>query len=399
MSMLAEPRSRQKWSQDPRNTNWSNDTSKFGYQMLQKMGWSEGKGLGQTLSGKTSHIRVTKNGSQAGLGLKKSHDDDWISHQEDFNALLSSLNQGGDDSTTKMSSLESRVKTSRKKILYKRFIKSKDLSNASSHDLACIFGQRSKSAPVTPQLSDNEEAKSDSDTNESAPPPPPANVDNDENDIKTIESQLSIADYFAKKMAALKQKKNIDTNNTNNENIVDNSSTINDSSIEKSTAITTSVDTVEKFDDTSIAKKKKKKKRKIEEVEDTTNEEENIKKSKEGNSECVSEIENGLVKKKKKKKSEKIDIEENVVTTIEPTNEGTEINKKKKKKKKSKLETDVSEELSEESNDAVEDVPKKKKKKKSKEIEVVEESAEIEMIEEVEEIPKKKKKKKKHNEE
>jgi Pin2-interacting protein X1 len=31
---------------DPRNTFWASDTSKFGYQMLLKMGWTEGKGLG-----------------------------------------------------------------------------------------------------------------------------------------------------------------------------------------------------------------------------------------------------------------------------------------------------------------------------------------------------------------
>ena len=29
-----------------------------------------------------------------GIGMKKSHEDDWISHQDDFNALLSQLNQG-----------------------------------------------------------------------------------------------------------------------------------------------------------------------------------------------------------------------------------------------------------------------------------------------------------------
>ena len=33
-------------------------------------------------------------------------------------------------------------------------MKSKDLSNATSQDVACIFGQRSRSIPSTPQLSD-----------------------------------------------------------------------------------------------------------------------------------------------------------------------------------------------------------------------------------------------------
>ena len=34
---------------------------------------------------------------------------------------------------------------------YNRFIQSKDLSSKSAEDMACIFGQRSKSVPGTPQ--------------------------------------------------------------------------------------------------------------------------------------------------------------------------------------------------------------------------------------------------------
>lgn len=36
-------RRKQKWAVDPRNTAWSNDDSKFGQRMLEKMGWSKGK--------------------------------------------------------------------------------------------------------------------------------------------------------------------------------------------------------------------------------------------------------------------------------------------------------------------------------------------------------------------
>jgi len=320
MSMLAEPRSRQKWSQDPRNTNWSRDTTKFGYQMLTKMGWSEGKGLGQKLSGSTSHIRVNKIGSSAGLGSKKSHDDDWISHQDDFNALLSSLNQGSSDTSNKLSSLESKVKSSKKKILYKRFIKSKDLSNASSQDLACIFGQRSQSAPVTPQISDDE-SKSDSECSG-----PPCTINNgiidesEESSIKTIDSQLSIADYFAKKMAALKQKKDMI-----------------ESTVDSNTSST--VDNVED----GLVKKKKKKKRKHDEVEDNSLISESSipessdkvkKRKKEETDEVV--LENGLVKKKKKKKKSEKVVETDTNSELVQQLEDSVVIKKKKKKKKKK---------------------------------------------------------------
>merc|ERR1711977_39738 len=183
--MLAEPRSRQKWSQDPRNTNWSNDKTKFGYQMLTKMGWSEGSGLGADLSGNTSHIKVNKIGSNAGVGLKKSHEDDWIAHQDDFNSLLSALN--GNPVKSETTSVENKMKASKHR--YTKFVKSKDLSNASSDDLACIFGQRGKSTPIVEVKSN--EGKSD---------------DGENGDLKTIESTLSMNEYFAKKMAALKQK-------------------------------------------------------------------------------------------------------------------------------------------------------------------------------------------------
>jgi len=192
--MLAEPRSRQKWSHDPQNTAWARDKNKFGYQMLTKMGWNEGGGLGRTLSGTTSHIKVNKRRSSAGVGMKKSHDDDWIGHQDDFNALLSSLNQNSKGTSTgKITSLEDNVKSSRKKILYKKFIKSKDLSNASSDDLACIFGQRgTQSAPATPQESSDEEEKCKTE---------------DTSEVNIVETGVSVADYFARRMAEIQEKK------------------------------------------------------------------------------------------------------------------------------------------------------------------------------------------------
>ena len=72
---LAEPRRRQKWTLNPRgwlqytscplqyknvidNTGnmWSNDQDKFGQKLMEKMGWSKGKGLGANEDGRVQVV-------------------------------------------------------------------------------------------------------------------------------------------------------------------------------------------------------------------------------------------------------------------------------------------------------------------------------------------------------
>jgi len=338
MSMLAEPRSRQKWSHDPRNTTWSRDKTKFGYQMLTKMGWSEGRGLGQNLSGNVSHIKVNKVGCNAGVGLKKSHDDDWIAHQDDFNALLSSLNGNPSKSECieKVSSaLENKVKSS--KARYSRFVKSKDLSNVSSHDLACIFGQRKNCAPVTQQESDDDDDGNKSDSSDTLISPSGQNSIPEELSIKTVDSGLNMDEYFARKMEAKLQQRNcVGENSKPKANIIDTNTTT-----ATVTTITTNIDHIEECCVTE--KKKKKKKRKLtnediplpsECVEEESN---SVCKSKSEGEELVLEM--GLVKKKKKKKR-KDDVE-----SVQNCTEQVEVVKKKKKKKKENRSNDDKEAL------------------------------------------------------
>ena len=58
-------------------TSGSRET--FGKKMLQKMGWSEGKGLGKSEQGVTSHVRVKKREEAAGIGANEPEkmDDQW----------------------------------------------------------------------------------------------------------------------------------------------------------------------------------------------------------------------------------------------------------------------------------------------------------------------------------
>ncbi|CAN0437122.1 unnamed protein product, partial [Hapterophycus canaliculatus] len=57
---------------DTLNQAWKNDKSKFGLKMLQKMGWTEGKGLGKHEDGVSEHVKVAKKSNNLGLGA--THD-------------------------------------------------------------------------------------------------------------------------------------------------------------------------------------------------------------------------------------------------------------------------------------------------------------------------------------
>ncbi len=48
------------------------DKSKYGYRMLEQMGWSEGKGLGKEEDGDTQHIRISKKADMRGQLLNSN---------------------------------------------------------------------------------------------------------------------------------------------------------------------------------------------------------------------------------------------------------------------------------------------------------------------------------------
>lgn len=58
MGLLADGRSKQKWSHDPRGKQWSDDNNKVSIKMMKKMGWTQGNGLGAKEDGKTEVIFV-----------------------------------------------------------------------------------------------------------------------------------------------------------------------------------------------------------------------------------------------------------------------------------------------------------------------------------------------------
>jgi hypothetical protein len=63
---------KEKMAADPQNSFWANDVNKFGRKMLERMGWSDGKGLGANGEGTTTHIEVVRKTDNAGKKQKKT---------------------------------------------------------------------------------------------------------------------------------------------------------------------------------------------------------------------------------------------------------------------------------------------------------------------------------------
>ncbi|XP_051170669.1 putative histone-lysine N-methyltransferase 1 [Leptopilina boulardi] len=168
MAMLAEPRRKQKWTLNPRGKQWSEDSNKFGQKMLEKMGWSSGKGLGAQEQGMTEHVRVKYKDDQAGIGFNKNDEDkQWTQHQESFNDLLMSLQKNQNMEQTEVmetkeitlsgTSLEEKSKQSKARVHYQKFTRGKDVNKYSSKDLANIFGKRTLDEEVKYEETEVEE--------------------------------------------------------------------------------------------------------------------------------------------------------------------------------------------------------------------------------------------------
>lgn len=91
---------------DTLNRSWKNDKSKFGFKMLQKMGWTEGKGLGKNEDGMAEHVKVAKKSNNLGLGAKSDSTgaESWASTAISFNGVLEALGKAYGSAATRQSS-------------------------------------------------------------------------------------------------------------------------------------------------------------------------------------------------------------------------------------------------------------------------------------------------------
>ena len=187
------------------------------------MGWEQGKGLGAKEDGMTEHVKVKFKGDNKGVGYNKNdYDNVWLEHQDDYEELLNNLKKTSSSqdlqklkdspaqAETQVQSLELNSKNSKARLHYRKFTKSKDLSNASLHDLNCILGRekRQKLAASEPKnMSENSSDSSDvrasfkrksddEDENKKSEDKEVANG------IQFNTNKLSMSDYFKSKMAA-----------------------------------------------------------------------------------------------------------------------------------------------------------------------------------------------------
>ncbi|XP_034435792.1 PIN2/TERF1-interacting telomerase inhibitor 1 isoform X2 [Hippoglossus hippoglossus] len=384
MSMLAEPRRKQKWSVDPRNSAWSKDESKFGQKMLERMGWSKGKGLGRTEQGSTDHIKVKVKNNSYGFGTSASYEDNWIAHQDDFNELLAQLNNCHGQNNSKDPppdeqkgfSLEEKSKTSKKRVHYMKFTKGKDLSSRSENDLNCIFGKRAQSTKEQEQESTSSDSQAETEEKVTI-----ATSELDTEAIaQTVTSTLTMQEYFAQRMAQLKKARGQDPRAAFR------------ADAETSETSTPSEEPIHSSNNDAEEPKKKKKKKK----KRATNELEVVEDN------CSSPIvvednENQEQERKKKKKKRKMAENEGASAENCSSTSGVEQNceeqppSKKKKLKKHKKETELlnGHEPSDDQTVESEVVPKKKHREE-------EEGDVVEVV--VQKKSKKKKKKKKHQE-
>lgn len=61
MSILAEPRRKQRLSVDPQNIQWKNDDQKISRKLMERMGWSDGDGLGRNRQGSANSVKLKAN--------------------------------------------------------------------------------------------------------------------------------------------------------------------------------------------------------------------------------------------------------------------------------------------------------------------------------------------------
>ena len=161
-------------AEDTRNVEWRSNNK--GSALLQKMGWTEGMGIGKR-SSNTTALRAVKRQEGLGLGAKMQTEGGQSESTNTFAAVLKNLQQhhGEDNDSGSSKSSDSEKKSSSKKNRKKKDKSSKKkkrkgltlpqnkvtaghaqkmrlakFGEKSADDLACIFGNKNMAASAAP---------------------------------------------------------------------------------------------------------------------------------------------------------------------------------------------------------------------------------------------------------
>ncbi|KAL0489721.1 PIN2/TERF1-interacting telomerase inhibitor [Acrasis kona] len=146
-NIVGGPRPKEYFKDDPNNKEWANDTNRFGYRMLLKMGWTEGTGLGRKRNGNVDAVKIVKKFDNKGVGAEgKSTLQSYTANTVAFSSILSKLsalhqakskeaqkNVSSDEETEKEKKVTNRIHFSRR-------ANSKNASNYSKEDMKAILG-------------------------------------------------------------------------------------------------------------------------------------------------------------------------------------------------------------------------------------------------------------------
>ncbi|KAJ1991414.1 hypothetical protein EDC05_003484 [Coemansia umbellata] len=217
---LSEPKKREILAADPRNTHWSEDKQRFGFKMLEKMGWSEGKGLGAKEDGVKEHVKIKLKTNNHGIGADKKNIRNWLANADGFSELLSRLNTDTstpvEDESAVKKDKKSKNKSSKEdetteavldgasarlsRLSHRaRFRKMKQMAVRDEKGLQEILGVRSAPATIagTPLTADSVDEASDSEKSDSCAQPSSKKL---KQGVQTISTGVSVSDYFAHKI-------------------------------------------------------------------------------------------------------------------------------------------------------------------------------------------------------
>ncbi|KAJ3308475.1 hypothetical protein HDV04_001205 [Boothiomyces sp. JEL0838] len=182
---LAGPRQKQRITVDPRNKSWTEDKGAIGFKMLEKMGWSEGKGLGSDETGRQTNIKVSLKTNNWGIGADAKTSDNWLENTFALDDMFKNMSSDQVFIMPEPETKEAPVISSRH-LKRAKFVKNKIVSNFDSGSINNIFGKKRDGEKLV--VEKEKEAQDQ----------PLHIVDG----LQTVSTGTDIKDYFAQKMAS-----------------------------------------------------------------------------------------------------------------------------------------------------------------------------------------------------